>query len=204
MRIIAVTTANRYEGLPDVLTVADTRWTSPGAPKADGLVTDRPGVVLGVLAADCAPVLLADSGKGVIGACHAGWKGALGGVVEATISAMAKLGARREQRGLAYNVSSFAAPYMDGGLFAVYAGTGEKETPELVQVLFEQLRGTCTPAPEAELQRARTQMRAGVLMSLESPGARMEALGTHFLVYGRPIPVEEILRKIQAGGGPSN
>ena len=81
----------------DVLTVADTRWTSPGAPKADGLVTDRPGVVLGVLAADCAPVLLADSGKGVIGACHAGWKGALGGVVEATISAMAKLGARREQ-----------------------------------------------------------------------------------------------------------
>ena len=104
----------------------------------------------------------------------------------------------REQRGLAYNISSFASPYLDGGLFAVYAGTGEKETPELVQVLFEQLRGTCTPAPEAELQRARTQMRAGVLMSLESPGARMEALGTHFLVYGRAIPVEEILRKIQA------
>jgi len=81
----------------DVLTVADTRWTSPGAPKADGLVTDRPGVVLGVLAADCAPVLLADNDKGVVGACHAGWKGALGGVVEATISAMEKLGARRER-----------------------------------------------------------------------------------------------------------
>ena len=81
----------------EVLTVAETRWTSPGAPKADGLVTDRPGVVLGVLAADCAPVLLADNGGGVIGACHAGWKGALGGVVEATISAMEKLGARREQ-----------------------------------------------------------------------------------------------------------
>lgn len=80
----------------DVLTVADARWTSPGAPKADGLVTDRPGVVLGVLAADCAPVLLADNGKGVIGACHAGWKGALGGVVEATIAGMEKLGARRE------------------------------------------------------------------------------------------------------------
>ena len=80
----------------DVLTVADQRWTSPGAPRADGLVTDRPGVVLGVLAADCAPVLLADSGAGVIGACHAGWKGALGGVVEATIGAMEKLGARRE------------------------------------------------------------------------------------------------------------
>ena len=79
----------------DVLAVGPDRWTSPGAPKADGLVTDRPGVVLGVLAADCAPVLLADDGKGVIGAAHAGWKGALGGVVEATIAAMEKLGARR-------------------------------------------------------------------------------------------------------------
>ena len=61
----------------DVLTVGRDRWRSPGAPKADGLVTDRPGVVLGVLAADCAPVLLADGDAGVIGAapnpraCHA-------------------------------------------------------------------------------------------------------------------------------------
>jgi len=81
----------------DVITVAEERWTSPGAPRADGLVTDRPGVVLGVLAADCAPVLLADPQAGVIGAAHAGWKGALAGVVEATVSAMEKLGARRER-----------------------------------------------------------------------------------------------------------
>lgn len=81
----------------DVLTVADDRWSSPGAPKADGLVTDRPGVVLGVLAADCAPVLMADNDAGVIGACHAGWKGALGGVADATIAAMEKLGARRDR-----------------------------------------------------------------------------------------------------------
>jgi YfiH family protein len=81
----------------DVITVGEQRWTSPGAPKADGLVTDRPGVVLGVLAADCAPVLLADSQARVIGAAHAGWKGALAGVVEATINAMEKLGARRER-----------------------------------------------------------------------------------------------------------
>ena len=80
----------------DVLTVASERWTSPGAPKADGLVTDRPGVALGVMAADCAPVLLADGSASVIGAAHAGWKGALGGVVDATIAAMEKLGARRE------------------------------------------------------------------------------------------------------------
>src|SRR5476651_1260925 len=81
----------------DVLTVGAERWTSPGAPKADALVTDRPGVVLGVMAADCAPVLLADRSAGVIGAAHAGWKGALSGVVQATIAAMEKLGARREQ-----------------------------------------------------------------------------------------------------------
>jgi len=81
----------------NVLTVAQNRWTSPGAPKADALVTDRPGVVLGILAADCAPVLLADAGRGVIGAAHAGWRGALAGIVEATIVAMEKLGARRER-----------------------------------------------------------------------------------------------------------
>lgn len=80
-----------------VLTVGSERWRSPGAPKADAMVTDRPGVVLGVLAADCAPVLLADPGCRVIGAAHAGWKGALAGVVEATIVAMEKLGARRER-----------------------------------------------------------------------------------------------------------
>jgi len=81
----------------DVLTVADRRWTSPGAPKADAMVTDRPGVALGVLAADCAPVLLADARAGVIGAAHAGWKGALAGIVDATIAAMERLGAQRER-----------------------------------------------------------------------------------------------------------
>ncbi len=80
-----------------VLTVGSERWRSPGAPKADAMVTDRPGVVLGVLAADCAPVLLADPGARVIGAAHAGWKGALAGVVESTIAAMEGLGARRER-----------------------------------------------------------------------------------------------------------
>ena|SRR5437899_4363802 len=80
----------------DVLTITDRRWSSPGAPKADALVTDRPGIALGVLSADCAPVLLADDDAGVIGAAHAGWKGALAGVVEATIVTMERLGARRE------------------------------------------------------------------------------------------------------------
>ncbi|MEO3385170.1 peptidoglycan editing factor PgeF [Mesorhizobium sp. CAU 1741] len=66
-------------------------------PKADAMVTDRPGIALGVLAADCGPVLYADAQAGVVGAAHAGWKGALTGVLEATIEAMEGLGARRDR-----------------------------------------------------------------------------------------------------------
>lgn len=70
-------------------------WTADRAPDADAVVTRRPGVVLGVVTADCAPVLLADAGAGVVGAVHAGWRGALDGVIEATVEAMRALGARR-------------------------------------------------------------------------------------------------------------
>jgi polyphenol oxidase len=68
-------------------------WDNHAAPEADALVTDRPGLILGVLTADCGPVLLADREAGVAGAVHAGWKGALGGVLEAALAAMARLGA---------------------------------------------------------------------------------------------------------------
>lgn len=77
-----------------VVTIAEP-WTHDTAPQADALVTDRKGIALGVLTADCAPVLLAACGKKIIGAAHAGWKGAIGGVIEATIEAMEKLGAAR-------------------------------------------------------------------------------------------------------------
>lgn len=74
------------------------RNTDPAArPKADGLVTDQPGIALGILSADCAPVLFADAAAGVVGACHAGWRGALEGVSDTTIAAMEHLGARRER-----------------------------------------------------------------------------------------------------------
>lgn len=66
-------------------------------PRADALVTDRPGLALGVVTADCAPVLLADAQAGVVGAAHAGWKGALAGVTDATVTAMVALGARAER-----------------------------------------------------------------------------------------------------------
>ena len=66
-------------------------------PPVDAIVTDRPGLLLGILTADCAPVLLADVEAGVVGAAHAGWKGALNGVTDATLAAMEKLGARRDR-----------------------------------------------------------------------------------------------------------
>lgn len=71
-------------------------WSETERPHADALVTDRPGVLLGILTADCAPVLFADRSAGVIGAAHAGWKGAVLGVTDSTIAAMERLGARRE------------------------------------------------------------------------------------------------------------
>lgn len=70
---------------------------SDARPEADGQVTSVPGLILGVLSADCGPVLFADAQAGVIGAAHAGWKGALTGVLENTIEAMIGLGARRER-----------------------------------------------------------------------------------------------------------
>lgn len=65
-------------------------------PRADALVTDRPGLALGILTADCAPVLLADKQAGVVGAAHAGWKGAIAGVTDSTIALMESLGAQRD------------------------------------------------------------------------------------------------------------
>lgn len=77
--------------------VAREAWSEEARPQADAIVTDRPGLALGILTADCAPVLLADVKAGVAGAAHAGWKGALGGVIENVVAAMAELGAERER-----------------------------------------------------------------------------------------------------------
>lgn len=72
-------------------------WLQDDRPHADAMVTDRPGILLGVLAADCAPVLFADSEAGVIGAAHSGWRGAVSGINEATIAAMEGIGAQRDR-----------------------------------------------------------------------------------------------------------
>lgn len=76
--------------------IVDVPWDDESRPHADALVTRVPGIVLGIVTADCAPVLLADREAGVVGAAHAGWKGALHGVIETTVEAMVSLGSRRE------------------------------------------------------------------------------------------------------------
>ena len=72
-------------------------WPPGAGPRADAMVTRRRGVALGIITADCAPVLFADPDAGVIGAAHAGWRGAVAGIIEATLTAMAALGARSER-----------------------------------------------------------------------------------------------------------
>jgi polyphenol oxidase len=91
-------------------------WPDAQRPHADALVTDRPGLLLGVVTADCAPVLLADRKAGIIGAAHAGWKGAVGGVIDATVAAMEALGATRA------NIVAAVGPCIAQASYEVDAG----------------------------------------------------------------------------------
>lgn len=92
-------------------------WSPDAPPKADGLVTSAPGIALGVLSADCVPVLFADPRSGVIGAAHSGWKGALGGVLEATIDHMEEIGAERHRIDVAIGPCIMQTSYEVGGDF---------------------------------------------------------------------------------------
>ncbi|UZK65722.1 peptidoglycan editing factor PgeF [Sphingomonas sp. M1-B02] len=106
---------------PDAVTVIEP-YSDRLRPRADALVTDCPGLALGILTADCAPVLFADSEAGVVGAAHAGWKGAIGGVTDSTISAMETLGARRERIVAAIGPCIARASYeVDEGFFRRFA-----------------------------------------------------------------------------------
>ena len=88
-------------------------WNGGENPKADAMVTDRSGIMLGILTADCAPVLLADKEAGIIGAAHAGWNGALVGIIESVVAAMTGLGARRE------NISAAIGPCISQAAYEV-------------------------------------------------------------------------------------
>ncbi len=104
----------------------------------------------------------------------------------------------REKRGLVYSIYSFASPFRDHGLFQIYAGTGEKEAGELMPVTIEALRAVQRDVTEEELARAKAQLRASLLMSLESTGSRCEQLARQLQVFGRVIPVGETKAKIAA------
>ena len=104
----------------------------------------------------------------------------------------------REKRGLVYSIYSFSAPFMDGGLFGIYAGTGEAEAEELVPVTLEELRQVQKGVSEAELHRARAQVKASLLMSLESTGSRCEQIARQIQVFGRIVPTAETVAKLNA------
>ena len=104
----------------------------------------------------------------------------------------------REKRGLVYSIYSFLSSYSDGGVLGIYAGTGEDEVAELIPVVCDEMVKLRDGIEAAELKRAQTQLKASILMGRESSGARAEQLAQQMLAFGRPIPTEEIVGKIEA------
>jgi predicted Zn-dependent peptidase len=104
----------------------------------------------------------------------------------------------RENRGLAYSVFSFPSCYKDTGMLGIYAGTGEKETAELVPLVCDEFLKLIDQPGAEELTRARAQLKASLMMALESCFAQSEELARQLLIFGRRIPQDEIIAKIDA------
>ena len=106
----------------------------------------------------------------------------------------------REERGLVYSIYSFASSYVDGGLFGIYAGTGPESASEVVERICVNLKTMADEIGEAELGRARAQLKAGILMSLESTAARAEQIARQVLIFGRVLPTREITDAVDSVG----
>ncbi|MDD9876041.1 MAG: pitrilysin family protein [Magnetovibrio sp.] len=104
----------------------------------------------------------------------------------------------RENRGLAYSIYSFLSCYTDGGIFGIYAGTGEDEAGELLPLILDEVDKVRETITEDELARARAQLKSSILMSLESTSSRCEQLARQLMVFGRTIPTDEIVAKVDA------
>jgi predicted Zn-dependent peptidase len=104
----------------------------------------------------------------------------------------------REVRGLCYTIQAFHMPYSDTGFFGLYAGTDEADAPELMRVVIGEIGGATETISEAEVARAKAQMKAGLLMALESSEARISQLARQMIAYGRTIPLDEIVARIDA------
>ena len=104
----------------------------------------------------------------------------------------------REKHGLVYSIYSFLSPYSDDGLFAVYAGTGEEHLESLIPIVCDELCKIRETVTDDEVARARTQLKSSILMSLESTSSRCEQLARQLMIYGRPLPVDEVVERIEA------
>lgn len=104
----------------------------------------------------------------------------------------------RERRGLVYSIHSFTSHYCDGGLFGIYAGTGPGDAADLIPALAGEVMGVLERLPEEEIERAKAQLKASLLMGLESTTNRCEQLGTQMLVFDRLVPPGEVVEKLAA------
>jgi predicted Zn-dependent peptidase len=104
----------------------------------------------------------------------------------------------REKRGLCYSVSAFHWGFSDSGVFGVHAATGESDLPKLLPVVLDELRRAADGIDEAEANRARAQIRSGLLMSMESPSSRAGQIARQILLFGRPIPAAELNERLAA------
>ena len=102
----------------------------------------------------------------------------------------------REKRGLCYSVYAFHWAFADSGIFGVAASTGEDEVTELLPVVLDELRKATETITDEEVVRVRNQIRAGLLMSLESPSSRAGQLARQQILWGRPIPLQETVDRI--------
>ncbi|MCT8991447.1 insulinase family protein [Chelativorans sp. SCAU2101] len=104
----------------------------------------------------------------------------------------------REKRGLCYSVYAFHWGFSDTGIFGIHAATGEADVDELVPVILGELQKAGERIEQAELDRARAQYRAGLMMSRESPASRASQIARQLLLYGRPIEMEELMDRLGA------
>ncbi len=104
----------------------------------------------------------------------------------------------REKRGLVYSIYCFASSYLDGGMFGIYAGTGEDEVVELAPLVCDEIKKVQDRVSDAEVARSKAQLKASILMSLESSSSRCEQLARQLLVFRRPLSVEEVVGQIDA------
>jgi predicted Zn-dependent peptidase len=104
----------------------------------------------------------------------------------------------REKRGLVYAIYSFMSCFTDGGIFGIYAGTGADEAPQLIPLIRDEIEKVISDVTEDEIVRARAQLKASILMSLESTSTRCEQMARQFSLFGRPIPTAETVEKVEA------